>query len=286
MRVALGQLDMVWEDKEASLKKAERMIQEAAKACCDLIVFPEMSFTGYSMNVEKIGEAPQDSYTKDCIRTFARKYERAIGFGYAIACEEGESRGKNGFAIIDKEGMQIAEYAKLHPFTYGGEANAYRPGDEIVTVPFMGRRLGLFICYDLRFPEIFNIAAREADILICIANWPAIRSVHWTTLLRARAIETQSYVIGVNCVGERDNTCYSGDSMAVDSIGNILGEISNREGILVCDLDDRAWNLRKKFATAADRREVFYSSYFAGKREISSAGNSIDKDGKVGYKQR
>ena len=113
------------------------------------------------------------------------------------------------------------------------------------------------------FPEIFQIAAREADVLLVIANWPQIRREHWQTLLRARAIETQSYVVGVNCVGMHDGCAYSGDSMAVDSIGNILGMLSGREGILVCDLDDRAWSLRHKFSTRADRREDLYRTYFA-----------------------
>ena len=127
----------------------------------------------------------------------------------------------------------------------------------------MGRKIALFICYDLRFPEIFQIAAREADVLLVIANWPQIRREHWQTLLRARAIETQSYVVGVNCVGMHDGCAYSGDSMAVDSIGNILGMLSGSEGILVCDLDDRAWSLRHKFSTRADRREDLYRTYFA-----------------------
>lgn len=120
----------------------------------------------------------------------------------------------------------------MHPFTYGGESDCYAKGNEIVTVLFLGRKIALFICYDLRFPEIFQIAAREADVLLVIANWPQIRREHWQTLLRARAIETQSYVVGVNCVGMHDGCAYSGDSMAVDSIGNILGMLSGRKEFL------------------------------------------------------
>lgn len=169
----------------------------------------------------------------------------------------------NRFTLLDKEGTVVGEYKKMHPFTYGGESDCYAKGNEIVTVPFLGRKIALFICYDLRFPEIFQIAAREADVLLVIANWPQIRREHWQTLLRARAIETQSYVVGVNCVGMHDGCAYSGDSMAVDSIGNILGMLSGREGLLVCDLDDRAWSLRHKFSTRADRREDLYRTYFA-----------------------
>ena len=105
---------------------------------------------------------------------------------------------------------------------------------------------------------MYIIASEKADVIFIIANWPAVRSAHWTTLLRARAIETQSYVIGVNCYGFYDNTEYSGDSMAVDSIGNILGQISGREGVLICDIDNRAWSLRNKFNSKKDRKINFY----------------------------
>lgn len=261
MRVALGQLDMVWEDKEASFLKAEHMMEQAKDAGCDVIVFPEMSFTGYSMNVKEIAEEREHSMTKERMKRDAVKYGIGIGYGYA-AFGQSQGKGRNCFVMIDESGRELGEYSKLHPFTYGGESDCFEKGQEILTFAFHGRRIALFICYDLRFPEIFHIAAKEADIMFVIANWPAIRREHWQTLLRARAIETQSYVVGVNCVGERDHTVYSGDSMAVDCIGNILGVLSGREDILVCDLEDRAGHLREKFSTAADRREEFYSDYF------------------------
>lgn len=262
MRVALGQIDMVWEDKGRSFEKAEEMIKEAAENGCDVIVFPEMSFTGFSMNLEKIGEPLGNSLTVLTMKHFAVTYGIAIAFGWAALGKEPGAKGTNRFTLVNQSGELVADYAKMHPFTYGRESEYYEKGTEIIAVPFLGRTISLFICYDLRFPEIFQIAARKADVIFVIANWPAIRSAHWETLLRARAIETQSYVVGVNCVGERDGMSYSGDSLAVDSIGNILGKLSNKEGILICDLDDRAWNLRKKFATAADRREELYKTYF------------------------
>lgn len=262
MRVALGQLDMLWENKEGSFIKAEGMIQEAAEGGCDVIIFPEMSFTGFSMNLQKIGEDRDNSQTVSAMKRLAVSYHIAIAFGWAAFGNGPGTKGTNRFTLIGQDGEIVADYAKMHPFTYGHEGEYFEKGEEIVTVPFLGRVISMFICYDLRFPEIFQIAARKADIIFVVANWPAIRSAHWETLLRARAIETQSYVVGVNCIGERDGMLYSGDSMAVDSIGNILGKMSNREGVLICDLDDRAWGLRKKFATAVDRREDFYRKYF------------------------
>ncbi|HBA96734.1 MAG TPA: carbon-nitrogen hydrolase, partial [Lachnospiraceae bacterium] len=258
MRVALGQLDMIWENKEASLKKSEGMVKEAAAGNSDIIVFPEMSLTGFSMSLDKIGEDASASWSVKAVKNLAVQNSIAIGFGWAALPEGGSKKGSNMFTIIDKNGNTTAEYKKIQPFTLGGESDVYEGGSSIVTVPFMGHTASLFICYDLRFPELFQIASGKADIIFVIANWPAVRSAHWTTLLRARAIETQSYIVGVNCYGFRDNTDYSGDSMAIDSIGNILGQISGREGVLICDIDDRAWSLRNKFNTRKDRKTDFY----------------------------
>lgn len=262
MRVALGQLDMVWEDKEHSYKKAEKMAEEAAASDCDIIIFPEMSLTGFSMNLNKIGEDKQNSETVERMQDLAQRLHMAIAFGWAALGDKPGDKGTNHLTLVESSGKRLADYVKLHPFSYGQENRYYEKGQEIVTVPFLGRMVSLFICYDLRFPEIFQAAAKKADIFFVIANWPELRSTHWETLLRARAIEAQAYVVGVNCVGKRDGIIYSGDSMAVDAIGNILGKISNREGILICDLDDRAWSLRRKFAMAADRREHFYGECF------------------------
>ena len=262
MRVALGQLDMVWENKERSIQKAEPMIAQAAEGGCDVIIFPEMSFTGFSMNLAKIGERQEDSATKKKMKELAARYGIGIGFGWSALGGKPGEKGTNRFTIVGSKGEDVLEYVKLHPFTYGGESDFYEKGTEIVTAPFLGRTISLFICYDLRFPEIFQIAARKADVIFVIANWPGVRSAHWETLLRARAIENQAYVVGVNCVGERDGMGYTGESMAVDSIGNILGKLSGKEGVLICDLDDRAWSLRGKFNTAKDRREEFYKDFY------------------------
>ena len=246
MRVALAQTDMVWEDKKASIQKAEKMVSEAAKSKADIIIFPEMSFTGFSMNLEKIGEK------RDCSENIA------IGFGWASLPDKKGGKGKNIFSVTDREGKLIAEYEKIHPFTYGGESRVYEGGEKLVSFSFKGHNISLFVCYDLRFPEVFQAAAKKSDVMFVIAQWPETRSIHWQTLLRARAIETQSYIVGVNSFGVRDGLGYSGDSMAIDSIGNILGQLSGREGMLICDIDDRAWELRNKFAIGKDRRENLY----------------------------
>lgn len=258
MKVALGQIDMVWEDKRASLVKAAKMVKEAAAAKADIIVFPEMALTGFSMALDKIGEdgtAPESVYA---MGKLAVQNNIAIGFGWAALPVKGSTKGTNRFTVIGSDGKIITEYKKIHPFTYGGESEIYESGSNIVTAPFAGHTISLFICYDLRFPELFQIASEKADVIFVIAAWPAIRSVHWTTLIRARAIETQSYVVGVNCYGVHNGENCNGGSMAVDSIGNILGQVSGKEGVLICDIDNRAWRLRDKFNTRKDRKTEFY----------------------------
>ena len=260
MKIALGQLNMVWEEKEASLQKVEKMMQQAAAGQADLIVFPEMSLTGFSMHIETIGENEQDAYTVHRMQELASRYGLAAGFGWAARPVDGAQKATNRFTLIGADGKILGEYKKLHPFRYGGEADVYEGGDRIVTVPFMGRQIALFICYDLRFPEIFQQARlqTEADIMLVIANWPASRREHWMTLLKARAIETQSYVIGVNCVGTQNGLIYSGDSMAVDILGQVMGQLSGQEGVLVCDIPDEAAGLREKFPVYKDRRTDIY----------------------------
>lgn len=272
MRVALGQIDMVWEDKKASLVKAEKMVKEAAAAKADIIIFPEMTLTGFSMALDKIGEEEPAAETVKIMGELSVQNHIATGFGWAALPAGGSQKGTNRFTITGSNGEVIAEYKKIHPFTYGGESKVYEGGSNIVTAQFAGHIISLFICYDLRFPELFQIAAAKADVMFVIADWPAVRSAQWTTLIRARAMETQSYVVGVNCYGSRDGMDYTGDSLAVDSIGNIIGQISGREGVLICDIDDRAWSLRSKFDVRKDRKTDFYVKEYldvAGKESIN-----------------
>lgn len=272
MRIALGQLDMVWEDKRATLEKVEQMMATASAAQANLLIFPEMTLTGFSVNLQKIGEEPEVSWSVEQMRRLASEYKLSVGFGWAALPKQAGDKGTNRFTLIHETGEVLAEYTKLHPFRYGGEADVFQGGNRIVTVPFQNRVLGLFVCYDLRFPEIFQIASRKADILLVIANWPSSRREQWMTLLCARAVENQAYVAGVNCTGTRDGIEYCGDSMAVDALGNVLGVLSQQEGVLVCEMDDRAWSLREKFQTKRDRREEFYISGYTNKDEVEFHG--------------
>ncbi len=258
MKIALGQLDMVWEDKKASLVKAEQMVRMAAQGQADMILFPEMSLTGFSMNLHAVAEKGESSGSVAAMSEIAARYGVAVGFGWAALPESDGAKGTNRFTLIGPEGSVLAEYRKIHPFRYGGEADFYQGGEELVTVPWHGHTWGLFICYDLRFPEVFQLVSGQADILLVIANWPASRSDQWTALLKARAIENQSYIVGVNCVGSRNDLDYSGDSAVFDPIGTLLGTLHGQEGVLICEVIRPVCEFREKLQEKRDRREDLY----------------------------
>lgn len=141
MRIALGQLDMVWENADASIDRAETLIKQAAEAAAECIIFPEMSFTGVTLNTAKVAEDPKDSRTVQRMKELAKSYNLAIGFGWAASPDGEEKLVTNRFTLLDKEGTVVGEYKKMHPFTYGGESDCYAKGNEIVTVPFLGRKI-------------------------------------------------------------------------------------------------------------------------------------------------
>ena len=127
-------------------------------------------------------------------------------------------------------------YAKIHPFGYGAEPEHYAAGDSFLTVDIEGVRCSFFVCYDLRFADEFWALAPRTDCYIIPANWPASRREHWKVLLRARAIENQAYVVGVNRVGSGGGLDYSGDSRIVDPLGEVLVERECDEAVLVVEL--------------------------------------------------
>ena len=141
-----------------------------------------------------------------------------------------DGRGRNEAVVFNPEGKLICRYAKIHPFSFGGESKHYAPGTEIVSFQWHDFVAAPFICYDLRFPEVFRIATRRgAHLIAVIANWPAKRVSHWVALLQALAIENQAYVVGVNRVGNDPKLGYPGRSLIVDPQGEIVAEGSDRE---------------------------------------------------------
>ena len=146
-------------------------------------------------------------------------------------------------------------YRKIHPFSFGGEEKYFRPGTDFVTVDVEGLRVSLFVCYDLRFADEFWQLAHDTDVFLVPANWPAKRRLAWTTLLQARAIENQAYVVGVNRVGDGNGIAYTGDSRIVDPLGELLATAAHTESILLADVSAATVrSTRDHFPFLQDRR--------------------------------
>ncbi|HSI11662.1 MAG TPA: carbon-nitrogen family hydrolase [Chthoniobacter sp.] len=224
------QLDIVWEDKAANFRKVEEMVAAAAPAAGSLVVLPEMFACGFSMNLV-ITRQHADREDETFLAGLAQKHGVFVAAGVVSA--GAAEMGRNEAVVFSPEGKLLARYAKIHPFSLGGEAQGHERGTEIVTFPWGGFVVAPFVCYDLRFPEIFRAAARKgADLLVVMALWPVKRQQHWLTLLQARAIENQAYVVGVNRVGGEPELLYAGRSVVIDPHGVSIADAGEREHIL------------------------------------------------------
>lgn len=253
MKAALCQFSIGFENKEKNLQRAEKMIASAAKEHAQIIFFPEMSFTGFSMQASVIGESNGETVT--CMQRLARQYVIAIGFGWA---KKNGEKGENHYTVVDETGSVLADYIKIHPFSYSGEHDRFEAGNQTAVFTLSGIRFSLFICYDLRFPEVFRAVSDKVDVLIVAANWPKQRIAHWNKLLEARALENQCWVLGINCVGSQQALRYNGSSRAVNPEGETVDSLIGCEGILFCEILDEAAEFRKRFPALHDRRNALY----------------------------
>jgi predicted amidohydrolase len=249
VRVAAIQHDVVWEDRERTLAHVEPMVASAADAGAGLVVLPEMFAVGFSMDPARVAESPGGPTTEWMVATAA---SRQVWVGGSIP-EQGEGRPRNVLVLVSPTGA-VHRYAKMHPFTYSGEHEQYDAGSELVTVDVDGLRVSLFVCYDLRFGDGFWALASETDVYVVPANWPAKRGHHWRSLLLARAIENQAYVVGCNRVGRGGKLDYDGDSCIIDPMGELLASASGVEAVVAADVDpDVVRQTRERFPFLRDR---------------------------------
>jgi predicted amidohydrolase len=218
------------------------MLKNAAPETGSLVVLPEMFATGFSMNTEAIAEV-YGGETESFLAGLARDFGVYVVGGAAMRAKDGRSRNKA--LCFSPEGKLIAWYAKMRPFAPGGEAQHYTAGEGTTVFQWGDCNVSPFVCYDLRFPELFREAAasHRPELFVVIASWPTKRIHHWTRLLQGRAIENQAYVIGINRIGTDPHYEYSGQSAIVDSDGNLIAEAGNRQTCIQADLD--LTNLRK-----------------------------------------
>ena len=252
MKVAAVQHDVVWADPAANFARLAPMLEGAARAGARLVVLTEMYSTGFVMDAASVAE-PVDGPSTQFLSEQARRLDVWV-CGSLPELPRGQDRPFNRLVLAAPDGS-LHRYAKIHPFTYAGEQEHYAAGDARVVVDVEGLRVGLFVCYDLRFADEFWALAPDVDAYVVPANWPEARREHWRALLVARAIENQAYVIGVNRVGTGDGLTYAGDSRIVDPLGRILAEAAGTEALLVVDVDPAAVaETRRRYPFLADRR--------------------------------
>lgn len=254
MRVAAVQHDIVWEAPSATRSALEPVIAEAARDA-DLVVLTEMYATGFSMDTEAMAEPPDGPNTRFLIDQAAR-HGVWVAATVATVPDDG-GLALNRLTVAGPTG-QRHHYDKIHPFTYGGEHQHYRSGDRHVVIDIEGIRTALFVCYDLRFADEFWALGPDVDLYLVPANWPGQRAAHWRTLLVARAIENQAYVVGVNRIGEGGGLSYSGDSLIVDPRGEVLGDGVGGEAMtLLADVDlEHVAATRARYPFLQDRRRM------------------------------
>lgn len=257
MKVALISLNQKWEDKVSNLQRCEELTARASEFGADLAIFPEMTLTGFSMNLDKVAEDRLSSRTAAAFSELARKYTVSVVAGVVI--RKGD-RAENTLIAFDRDGAEKARYAKIHPFSFASEDRFFQAGSQLAKMEMQEFRFGLSICYDLRFPELYSALAKDCDVLINIANWPKKRMGHWLTLLQARAIENQTFFIGVNRTGKDANGLdYESSSHVVNANGEFVQPFFSEKEMDVYEIRrEELTSFRKAFSTRQDRLPSFY----------------------------
>jgi predicted amidohydrolase len=251
MRVAVVQHEPVWEDAAATCARLTPVVAAAAAGGARLVVLPEMFATGFSMRTDRTAE-PEDGPTVTWMRAQAEAHDVWL-LGSVPERRDDDVRPRNCCHVVAPSGDTVARYDKVHRFTHAGEDEHVAPqqlpaGGGVVTVDVAGVRVTPIICYDLRFADLTWQAAAQTDCFVVPASWPAPRREHWRTLLRARAIENQAWVVAANRVGSDDGLDYVGDSVVVDPMGRTVAEAAHRPTTLFGDIDA---------ATVATTREAY-----------------------------
>ena len=250
MKVAAIQHDIYWHDPEPTHAIVDPMIDEAVEGGASLVVLSEMWATGFSMDPFAVCQAMDGPSVAFMIDRAAR---HGIWVSGSLAIHD-DGLAYNRFIAAGPNG-ELVTYDKRHPFSYAGEHKAYSAGADLVSFEVDGLRVTPFVCYDLRFGDDFWRLGPDTDLFIVVANWPKRRREHWRTLLRARAIENQCFVVAANRIGHADDLDYSGDSTIIDPFGKVLAEAVDNPSVLLADVTaDEVARIRSQYPFLADRR--------------------------------
>jgi len=262
LTVSLVQMDIAIGEPDTNYERLARLLEQAAQAerKPDVIVLPEMWNTGYALDrIQELADR-EGARTKALIGDFARRHAINVVAG-SVADKRGEAV-RNTIYVFDREGREIADYSKIHLFRLMDEEKFLTEGDRVGRFELEGVGAGAMICYDIRFPELARKLALDGAFIVFVpAEWPHPRLHHWRTLLQARAIENQMYVVACNRVGTSGTTDFFGHSMVVSPWGEVLVEGDETEAILHTTIDlSEVAGVRRKIPIFEDRRPKLYET--------------------------
>lgn len=236
MKVHLVQFSPLWEDKEANFAWVQHLIEHSSLEPYSLVVLPEAFATGFSLNLQVTCDG-EPGQTHAFLSRLSSAHKVWILAGL-ITPDPDIAMGKNIAVLFNPEGERVGEYQKMHPFTLMGEDKVHLAGQEPQIFSIGSFLLCPVLCYDLRFPELFRASVKQgANLFVVLASWPDSRMSHWHALLKARAIENQAYVIGVNRTGSDPNHKYIGGSKVIDPMGKIRAEALLEEELISFTLE-------------------------------------------------
>lgn len=253
MKIYAVQLETVWHQPQVNHERVAALLEEQGVEPGSLVCLPETFSTGFTMDVVGQGEFPGGP-SSIYLSELAQRFQCWVVAGLVFKTR---AKGANVALVFDPAGAQIARYDKIHPFSFGKEPQYYGPGGRLNSFRWNKFTVVPLICYDLRFPELFRKATFEAgaEIFVVIANWPNPRGQHWTTLLSARAIENQAYVVGLNRSGADPNVDYPGLSRIIDPKGEVLAAAGESQAVISASPDrETLVEWRKRFPALADSR--------------------------------
>lgn len=261
MKIALVQMDVQIGEPEVNFKKAEAFLEEAVREQPDLIILPEMWNTGYALEQADQLADINGERTKQLFSSFARKHQVYLIAGSVLNKRTEDENITNTMYVFNRQGELLLDYDKIHLFRLMDEHNYLTAGDQLGLFDYSEDvKIGAMICYDLRFPQLSRtLVNKGAKILVNTAQWPSARVDHWRSLLIARAIENQSFMIAVNRTGTSRDTEFPGHSMVIDPLGRIQLETSDDEDIYYAEIDLQLVDeVRQQIPVMTDQRLDLY----------------------------
>jgi predicted amidohydrolase len=258
MKISLLQMDVILGHPSENRQKVEKMFRQTIEDDPDVIVLPETWNTGFfPENVKELADL-QGEPSCSLLSELAGEYKVNIIGGSIADNEKGKVYNTN--YVFDRNGRMISKYRKIHLFSPSGEHNFFEHGDEISVYEIDGVKAATIICYDLRFVELVRTLALEGiQILFVPAEWPHPRLEHWKTLLKARAVENQMFVVAVNGVGKAKELKFCGNSMIIDPWGEVVACAGEEEGVITGEIDlSIIHDIRERINVFRDRRPGIY----------------------------